>query len=192
MKPYLLYISSLVALLVFVLLKTLTNPFRINWNSTSMEYWLELITPQNVVAILCFLFALLGIGFIIWLVHSSKGSADTLGIKVKTSENISYDYVTLFTTLLSLLIFDLSTWREIVLFITVLSFFGAMFVKGNMYYANPCLALFGLHIYRVVFEQNDTIKIPIILLSKREIHCGDTISIRSLSDSVFFDKQLNK
>ena len=115
MKQIKLYIMSLWILFVLVLVATLNIPVSFDSNATFVG-WKMLLSINNVVAFLCILFILMGLLFYYQFNYRLKGAPDGLPIMITKIENINYEYVSLFMTLLSVIAFDFNTFRGAILF----------------------------------------------------------------------------
>ena len=108
MKQIKLYIMSLWILFVLVLVATLNIPISFDSNATFVG-WGTLLTVNNIVAFLCVIFILMGLLFYYQFNNRLKGAPDGLPIIVTTIDNINYEYVSLFMTLISVLAFNFQT-----------------------------------------------------------------------------------
>lgn len=61
---------------------------------------------------------------------------------------------------------------------------GAIFIKTNLFYKNPTLALLGYKLYKVDTEKNT----GLIFISKQNLKLGDDVHHIPLSDNVYFVK----
>lgn len=127
MKQIKLYIMSLWILFVLVLVATLNIPVSFDSNATFVG-WKMLLSINNVVAFLCILFILMGLLFYYQFNYRLKGAPDGLPIMITKIENINYEYVSLFMTLLSVIAFDFNTFRGAILF-----FFSSTYFRCNIY-----------------------------------------------------------
>lgn len=185
MKQIKLYIMSLWILFVLVLVATLNIPISFDSNATFVG-WGTLLTVNNIVAFLCVIFILMGLLFYYQFNNRLKGAPDGLPIIVTTIDNINYEYVSLFMTLISVIAFNFQTIRGAVLFALVLLILGAIFVKTELFYSNPSFALLGFYIYRVKTKHAEMIPDNSILIAKGKIKVEDKIDYIKISDTVFY------
>jgi hypothetical protein len=68
--------------------------------------------------------------------------------------------------------------------ILLLIIIGAIFVKTNLFYKNPTLALLGYKLYKVDTEKDN----GLIFISKQNLKKGDKVHHIPLSDNVYFVK----
>lgn len=185
MKQIKLYIMSLWILFVLVLVATLNIPVSFDSNATFVG-WKMLLSINNVVAFLCILFILMGLLFYYQFNYRLKGAPNGLPIMITKIENINYEYVSLFMTLLSVIAFDFNTFRGAILFFLVLLILGAIFIKTELFYSNPSFALLGFYIYRVETGHMDIISNGSILIARGKIKCRDKVNYIKISETVFY------
>lgn len=102
-------------------------------------------------------------------------------------DNLNWEHLTFLVTyvipLLSFdLDFDLAKNRNGLMFFLVLLVIGLIYVKTNMFYNNPTLAILGYHIYKVDTEN----KKHIVLISKDTLVEENWIEYKHISDNIYF------
>lgn len=71
-------------------------------------------------------------------------------------ENVNYEYLTFLTSfIMPLVCMDFTDIRYIIVFLVLLVVIGYIFIKTDLYYGNPTLALMGYRLYRVRIEGLD-------------------------------------
>jgi len=179
-----LYFISL-GLLFFLLILT-TVKFPICFERDCIFIGIIAVIKNNIVPLFC-----LGAIFIVWILYSRftyklKGGTD-LPIQIEKIENINYEYLTFLTTyIIPLICFNLKSLRDIIVLIVLLIILGCLFVKTNLYYANPSLALMGYHIYKADVKTKNGNKENIILIAKEKIEKGDSVFPKRLEDNVYY------
>lgn len=112
--------------------------------------------------------------------------------KITEIENLNYENLTFLATyIIPLVCFDLDfhLFREknFVMLILVLILIGWIYVKTNIFYTNPTLAILNFKIYRVSTEQRKNI----ILIAKIKLDIGDMILPNKMDDNIFFASKYN-
>lgn len=176
---------SLWILFVLVLVATLNITISFDCDATFFG-WKTLLTVNNIVAFLCVIFILMGLLFYYQFNYRLMGAPDGLPIVVTKIDNINYEYISLFMTLISVIAFDFQTIRGAILFALVLLILGAIFVKTELFYSNPSFALLGFYIYRVETKHAQIIPDNSILIAKGKIKMEDKIDYIKISDAVFY------
>lgn len=144
-----------------------------------------LLTIGNIVALTSFICLLLGALFYYQFMKDLKGDLN-LPVEVNSVENINYEYFALLVTIVSLIAFDFTTVRGVILLIVLLTILCAIFIKTELFYSNPSFALLGFHIYKA--STNDPNLNNKIFISKNKIKVGDKIKYLKISDKVYFTK----
>ena len=68
--------------------------------------------------------------------------------------------------------------------VLLLIIIGAIFVKTNLFYKNPTLALLGYKLYKVDTEKSNNL----IFISKADLNLGDIVYHIHLHNNVYFVK----
>lgn len=83
-----------------------------------------------------------------------------LPVVAKKVEDLSYEHLTFLTTyIVPLICFNLDNIRYIIALFILLFVIGQIYVKTDMFYANPTLAIFGFRLYKL--EVNGVSKVMI-------------------------------
>lgn len=145
----------------------------------------KLIT-LNIIPIICIVFIIAGFWFYYRFKYIIKG-AKSLPEKIEEMENINWEHLTfLVTYIIPLLSFDLdfnlTKDRNGLMFFLVLIVIGMIYVKTNMFYNNPTLAILGYHIYK----SKTTNQKNIIIISSEVLQEQDWIEHKHISDNIYF------
>ncbi len=144
------------------------------------------LISENIIPLISIIFVFSGFWFYYRFRYIIKGSK-SLPEQIKEIENVNWEHLTfLVTYVIPLLSFDLdfnlSEDRNGLMFFLVLVIIGMIYVKTNMFYNNPTLAILGYHIYK----SHTTSKTNIILISKDVLIEGDWIQYKLISDNIYF------
>lgn len=113
----------------------------IGWSNLFLHH------PGNFVALLCIM-GLIWSQCVSWaLRHKFKGSPDTLPIKINNIKNKDTEYMSLLFTILTIVSFDFSNIRDIIVFVVVFCIYCVLLKRTDWYAASPILALKGIHLY---------------------------------------------
>ena len=88
-------------------------------------------------------------------------------------------------------------WKEVTFmlrmsFIFILIIFGVLFVKTDWFYANPCFAMLGYHIYKVKTNKPIAVEDGSIIISKDEFKGDEFINRISISKNVLYTSKIVK
>ncbi|WP_445719132.1 anti-phage protein KwaA [Flavobacterium sp.] len=177
-----LYILSL--WLLFILL--FINKVKIPLCFFDCEFvgWKKLIL-DNIIPTISIVIVVLGFIFYFRFKYIVNGNK-SLPEKVTNIENINWEHLTfLVTYVIPLLSFDLDfnldEDRNSLMFFLVLIIIGLIYVKTNMFYTNPTLAILGYHIYKISTTKRNNV----IFISRDIISENDWIEYKLLSDNIY-------
>lgn len=154
--------------------------------SNCEEITLKEVALNNLIPITCLIF--IGSGFIFYykfkyIITGSKSHPE----QITHLEDHNWEHLTFLVTYIVPLLsfdldFDLSKDRNGLMFILIILIIGIIYVKTNIFYNNPTLALLGYHIYKV----NTSKKSHVILISKDSLKLEDMIESKHISDNIYF------
>lgn len=140
---------------------------------------------DNIIPIISIVIVLLGFIFYFRFKYIVSGNK-SLPEKVTNIENINWEHLTfLVTYVIPLLSFDLDfnldKDRNSLMFFLVLIIIGLIYVKTNMFYTNPTLAILGYHIYKISTTKRNNV----IFISRDVISENDWIEHKLLCDNIY-------
>lgn len=180
-----LYIISLALLFVFFLIMTIDVP--ICWGEGCKFIGFESLLSSNVVPsisvvilIYCFI-AYKKFDFDI------KASPE-LPFEVKKLEGINYEHLTFLATyVVPLISFDFDSSRQMIILALLLIIMGIIYIKTDLFYANPSLALLGFHIYKADGDfKGGQCREGIILISQSKLDVNQKASYLKLDDRIYY------
>lgn len=129
-------------------------------------------------------------GFIFLLLqnHELNGAANPC-CRITKIENVNYEFLTFLTTyIIPLICFDFDKTRYKIVFLILLIIIGIVFVKMNLYVANPILAIMGYRLYKVSVDKKKDNK-DILVISRSELFNNDSIDWIKLDDTCWYVKR---
>ena len=143
---------------------------------------------NNIISVVCLFFVLIGALIYFNFKYIVEGNK-SLPEKIVDIENINWEHLTfLVTYIVPLLSFNISESRNILLITLILIIIGIIYIKTNMFYTNPTLALLGYQIYKV----NTTNKEKIIVITRSLLTKEDWIAYKSLGEGIYFANKIQK
>jgi hypothetical protein len=121
--------------------------------------------------------------------HKVIKGAKNLPVQVTQLENCNYETITFLATYIIPLVcfdldFNLDANRNLLMLFCVLVLIGCIYLKTNMFYTNPTLAILGFHIYKI-----NTIKHEgIIVIVKGKVKKEDWLFCKHIGDNIFYAK----
>ena len=104
-------------------------------------------------------------------------------------KNENYEYLTFLTTyIIPLICIDFEDIRYVIVLIILLTIIGVIFVKMDLYYGNPTLALLGYKIYRATLKGIDAPD-GVILITKNKLTKGKSIKWIPLDKCLWVAKE---
>lgn len=180
-----LYVISLWLLFILIIIVTINIPICLK-DSCSFIGAKKLIS-MNVIPIIALLFFTLGIIFLKRFKYKLSGSQQST-ITVKKIENRNYEHLTFLTTyIIPLIAFDLTKTRYAIVLLLLLIAIGMIYVKTNIFYTNPTLALLGYKIHKIEAQfRTGEIKQDIIIISRESVNLNDQLSYRKLHENIYY------
>lgn len=125
-------------------------------------------------------------------IHQIKGTPE-LSFKVKEIEKIDYEHLTFLTTyIIPLVCFQFDNLRYIFAFLIILFVIGSIYIRTDLFYANPTLAILNFRIYKVSGEfRNGETRQNKILISKDLIEKEDRVKYYKLDERIYYATKVN-
>ncbi|WP_159875947.1 anti-phage protein KwaA [Aquitalea denitrificans] len=185
-----MYLLSLWLLLVLIFVNKIDIDLCFDCKFASLaELWS--IVKKNYLPSICVLVLVISIGFYAVFARVIQGAKDG-PFKVSEIEDKSADHlVFLATYVIPLLSFNLDTTRQVISLLITLTLIGVIYIRTNLFYANPTLSLLGFKICTVKFEQLGP-GIPsgtVVLIAREDIYEGASVNILRLDKNIFFARK---
>lgn len=144
------YIISL--WLLFVLIFILTVDIPISFSPCAKFVGFTELLKRNTISIFSLICAIISWCLAEKLKYQWNGVTNP-PYKIKKINNENYEYLTFLTTyIIPLVCIDFSKLRYVMILIVLLLIIGCIFIKMDLYYGNPTLALMNYRLYRVEVE----------------------------------------
>lgn len=145
------------------------------------------IFKQNWLAISSLILCALGVYFAIQINYEWKGVSNP-PYKISTIKNENYEYLTFLTTyVIPLISIDLEKVRYVIVLAILLVMIGLIFIRMDLYYANPTLALMGYRIYRASIYGHNMPE-GVVVISKDKLFSNNFIKWIPISENVWVAK----
>ena len=110
--------------------------------------------------------------------------------KIKEIKNENYEYLTFLTScIIPLVCINFDNIRNIIVFYILLFVLGVIFIKMDLYYGNPTLAIFGYKLYKIKVESTKESN-EIIVITKDKLSKGDSIKWIKIDEFVWIAKEI--
>lgn len=181
-----LYILSLALLFIFFIIISAKLPdasFQPNdiaaWKVLLLENSLTLIS----LAMLAYcIFAYKRFDFTL------KGTTN-IPFEIKKIQSVNYEHLTFLATyVVPLISFDFSSGRQLIVLALLLVVMGIIYIKTDLFYANPSLSLLGFHIYQADGNFKTGSRENIVLVCRGRLTAGQKVSYIKLDDRIYYVK----
>jgi energy-coupling factor transporter transmembrane protein EcfT len=186
-----LFLLSLWLLFVLIILITAKIPLDVSLNAVFVGW--RFLAVNNIIPIFCLIALIIGyISSYRDFIHQIKGTPE-LSFKVKEIEKIDYEHLTFLTTyIIPLVGFQFDNLRYIFAFLIILFVIGSIYIRTDLFYANPTLAILNFRIYKVSGEfRNREARQNKILISKDLIEKEDRVKYYKLDERIYYATKVN-
>lgn len=181
-----LYVLSLGLLFLFIVIITFVPSIAFSDLGT-LDGWSELAKTNYV--------SLIAVGGMVYcclayvLFRHQLNGATELPFEVTQIESVEYEHLTFLATyVVPLISFDFGSGRQLIVLGLLLIAMGAIYVKTDLFYANPSLALLGFRIYRVDGHFKTGNRHGIIVICRSKLTLGQKASYIKLDEKIYFAK----
>ena len=111
-----------------------------------------------------------------------------MSFELKEIESIEYEHLTFLTTyIIPLVCFNFGSLRYIVVFVILLFVIGCIYIRTDIFYANPSLALLNFRIYKVNgLFRNGEMRENRILITRDKLDSGDNVKYLKLDERIYY------
>lgn len=186
-----LYLLSLWLLFLLTIIITIKIPYYFEKDWIYVGTW-NLI-KMNIIPIICLLAIIIGIISFYDFLFKTEGTPE-LAFRITTIENIDYEHLTFLTTyIVPLVCFDFFKIRYLVVLLILLIVIGIIYIRTDLFYANPTLAILQFRIYKISgsFIKYGT-RENIILITRDKLEMADYVKYIKLDDRIYYAKKSNK
>lgn len=166
------YFMSLWLLFLFITIVSFVKP-----ELTGTETIKDIIIvylKSNILSIISLVLSIISVSMTLLTRYEWKG-VNNPPCEIIEIKNENYEYLTFLTTyIIPLICIDFEDIRYVIVLIILLTIIGVIFVKMDLYYGNPTLALLGYKIYRATLKGIDAPD-GVILITKSKLTKGKSI-----------------
>jgi len=185
-RKFNLYILSLALLFVFLIILNFHPPAS-SFNYRDLREWRALLWANSLT-----IFLFLALIYCILAYSNFKFNlrgATNIPFEITKIEGINYEHLIFLSThVVPLMSFNFSSERQATVFFLLIFVMGAIYIKTDLFYANPSLALLGFHIYRVNGSFKMGVREGIILISQERLLEKQKVLYIKLDDRIYYAK----
>jgi hypothetical protein len=146
------------------------------------------LLKSNIIPLICVFCLLIGLYSYLDFTYKLK-DATQMPFKIIKIENIDYEHLTFLTTyIVPLVCFNFIDTRYQIVLLILLIVIGIIYIRTDLFYANPTLALFNYRIYRIDGEFKDGIRNNIILITKSKLSINQRCDYIKLDNRIYYAK----
>lgn len=150
---------------------------------------LKSLFTEHIVVSLSVFFMLTAALFYLRFNHKIVDGASNLPVQITKIENYNFEVITFLATYIIPLVcfdldFDLDQNRNLLMLFCVLTLIGWIYLKTNLFYTNPTLALLGFHIYKINTIRHE----DVIVIVKGKAKMDDWLFCKHISDNIYYAK----
>lgn len=185
MKKVDLYILSLSILFLFIAILTFKIP---NGGITFTFKSITSLLSINIIPSVCLLLLAYSVFAYLRFSHHLKGTTQ-IPFTVTKIESINYEHLTFLATyVIPLISFDFADPRQCIIFFMLLIIMGIIYIKTDLFYANPALALLGFHIYKADCDFKNGVREGVIIISRNRVNKNSMHAYISLDERIYYTK----
>ena len=178
-----LYILSLGLLFIFFFIIAVESPASFCFKDAESWKSLVMINPLPVTSIFCLFYCL----FAYRRFDFDLKGTNEIPFEVKRLENINYEHLTFLATyVVPLISFDFGKGRQMIVLALLLVVMGVIYIKTDLFYANPSLALLGFHIYRASGHFKNGEREGITLICRERLVENQRVSYIKLDEKIYY------
>lgn len=174
--------------LFFILAIIITCYFPICLTSNCQFIGWDELFAKNIITIFC----LVGIGIGTWSYFDFSyklRSSTNMPCLITKVENINYEHLTFLTTyIIPLVCFNFVEFRYQLVLLIIMIVICSIYIKTDLFYANPTLALLGFKIYKIDGSFEDGTREGIILITKNDLKKANRCDYIKLDDRIYYAK----
>jgi hypothetical protein len=183
-----LYLLSLALLFIFFIIITIHIPNC--FGSKCADVDLSQLLADNFVSFISCLLLI----YCLFAYHRFKfdlQGATEIPFEITKISGINYEHLTFLATyVVPLISFDFGSFRQMIVLGLLLIVMGIIYIKTDLFYANPSLALLGYHIYQANGNFKQGNKDNIILIARVRLSVGEKVEYIQLDDRIYYVKKV--
>ena len=181
------YIMSLWLLFIIIFFLSVDVPISFEPNASFIGF--SALLSRNILSIIALILSIISWWLACRIQYEWSGASNPPHL-IDTVKNENYEYLTFLTTyIIPLICIDLKSVRYVVVLGVLLLLIGWIFVKMDLYYGNPTLALMGYRLYRGKIKGVEAAD-GIILISKDRLSSGVAIKWIKIDEYVWVVKEV--
>lgn len=145
----------------------------------------------NVIPLICIVALVIGLFAYYDFWYRFQGTSE-LPFRITEIENIDYEHLTFLTTyIVPLVCFNFDSLRYQIVLLVLLLVIGVIYIRTDLFYANPTLAVLKFRIYKVSGSfARGAQRNNIILITREKLLIEDKVKYIKLDHRIFYAKKI--
>ncbi len=180
-----LFFLSLWLLFLLMIIITADIPLCFSGNCEFVGF--KYLFSHNIIPIIAIVALAIG-GFSYYDFNFQMKGAPELSFKITEIENVDYEHLTFLTTyIVPLVTFNFVSVRYQIVFVILLLVIGIIYIRTDLFYANPTLAILKFRIYKVDgdFRDGENRKNR-ILITRQALTKDDRVKYIKLDERIYY------
>lgn len=184
-----MYFLSLWLMFALIVIITINIPFCFKGGWVYIGTW-ELM-KLNIIPIICLLALIIGLISFCDFWYKFQGTSE-LAFTISEIENIDYEHLTFLTTyIVPLVCFNFESLRYQIVLVILLVIIGIIYIRTDLFYANPTLAVLQFRIYKISGNfVRDGERNNIILITREKLQNHDKVKYIKLDQKIYYAKKI--
>tara|TARA_R110002049_G_scaffold307896_1_gene510057 strand:+ start:205 stop:780 length:576 start_codon:yes stop_codon:yes gene_type:complete len=181
-----LYLVSLWLLFVSIIIITVQIPTCFSENCKFIGVWDAILL--NILPTICLVILLFSWAYYRMVFKRDLDRSTNNPFKITNIESINYEHLAFLATyIIPLISFEFDEIRFLIVLLVLLIAMGMIYIKTDLFYANPSLALLGFKIYKANgnFKGNET-RENIILITNNTLDIEDRVKYIQLDYRIYY------
>lgn len=171
---------------LFLILFIIKADIPISFAKESRFIGFQRLITTNSIPLFALIFMILGAFFYFDFNNNVSKGAPLLPRKILSIKNISSETLAFLATyVMPLACLDMDKSRALPLLILLVSLIGWIYIKTNLFYTNPTLAIIGFKIYQIDTKTEK----DMIVITKHLLKANDSILPRHINENIYFVKK---
>lgn len=173
--------------LLFVMIIIITIKIPVCFSKDCSFVGIRTLLSTNIIPICCSLALFIGAFSYFSFKNQLEGTKE-LTFRITKIESVDYEHLTFLTTyIIPLVCFQFEQLRYVIVFVILLIVIGLIYIRTDIFYTNPTLALMKFRIYKVTGTfRREVVREDIIIITKEELSINDDVKYIKLDKRIYY------
>lgn len=174
--------------LFFILTIIITADIQICFHQGCDFIGISSLLSKNIIPVICIMLLLIGTYSYFDFSYKLK-DAIQIPFKIIKINGIDYEHLTFLTTyIIPLVCFNFVDMRYQLVLVILLVVIGVIYIRTDLFYANPTLAILNYRIYKVDGQFKEGLRENIVLISRTTLENNQRVDYIKLDNRIYYAK----